>query len=60
MKFVTFLENQQEKVGLVWQDAIYDLTKINHNLPSTLIEILADDEFSLSQLTFYSNRNLSR
>ena len=43
MKFVTFLENQQEKVGLVWQDAIYDLTKINHNLPSTLIEILADD-----------------
>ncbi|HAD79626.1 MAG TPA: fumarylacetoacetate hydrolase, partial [Flavobacteriaceae bacterium] len=34
MKFVTFLENQQEKVGLVWQDAIYDLTKINQNLPS--------------------------
>lgn len=47
MKFVTFLENQQEKVGLVLQDAIYDLTKINSNLPATLIGILADDDSSL-------------
>lgn len=47
MKFVTFLENQQEKVGLVLQDAIYDLTKINSNLPATLISILADDDSSL-------------
>ncbi|MGU9938076.1 fumarylacetoacetate hydrolase family protein [Empedobacter brevis] len=47
MKFVTFLENQQEKVGLVLQDTIYDLTKINSNLPATLIGILADDDSSL-------------
>ncbi|MFV0217090.1 fumarylacetoacetate hydrolase family protein [Empedobacter falsenii] len=47
MKFVTFLDNQQEKVGLVWQDTVYDLTKINSNLPTTLIDILADDDFSL-------------
>ena len=47
MKFVTFLDNRQEKVGLVLQDSIYDLTQINHNLPSTLIDILADDDFSL-------------
>ena len=47
MKFVTFLENQQEKVGLVLQDAIYDLTKINSNLPATLIGILSDDDSSL-------------
>ncbi|GEM50620.1 fumarylacetoacetate hydrolase family protein [Empedobacter brevis] len=47
MKFVTFLENQQEKVGLVLQDAIYDLTKINSNIPATLIGILADDDSSL-------------
>lgn len=46
MKFVTFLDNQQEKTGLVWQDVIYDLTKINPNLPSTLTNILADDDFS--------------
>ena len=38
MKFVTFLDNNLEKIGLVDQATIYDLEKINPNLPKTLTE----------------------
>ena len=47
MKFVTFLDQKQEKVGLLIQHTLYDLTKINPALPSTLTELLADDNFSI-------------
>ena len=47
MKFVTFLENKRKKVGLVVQDSIYDIEKINPNLPQTVIEIISDEDFSL-------------
>ena len=46
MKFVTYLENKQEKIGLVYQDNIYDLNKIHPQLPKTLIQLLADSDFS--------------
>ncbi|RLZ10778.1 fumarylacetoacetate hydrolase family protein [Faecalibacter macacae] len=45
MKFVTYLEQQKEKVGLLIDDSTYDLNQINPNLPQTLTEILADSDF---------------
>ena len=46
MKFVTYLEEQTEKVGIVVDDQVYSLLEINSNLPKTITEILADSEFS--------------
>ena len=61
MKFVTFLDNNLEKIGLVDQATIYDLEKINPNLPKTLTELLADDDFSFpicQQIIHEINRGL--
>jgi fumarylacetoacetate (FAA) hydrolase len=63
MKFVTFLDQNQEKVGLIVQNETYDLSKINSQIPSTLIKILADDDFSLlicQQITHEINRGLHK
>ncbi|QTV05280.1 fumarylacetoacetate hydrolase family protein [Faecalibacter bovis] len=46
MKFVTYIEQQQEKVGLLYQDEIYDLSFINSELQKDLIQILADSDFT--------------
>ncbi|HEY4539594.1 MAG TPA: fumarylacetoacetate hydrolase family protein, partial [Faecalibacter sp.] len=46
MKFVTYVKEHQEKVGIIVNDLVYDLTQINPHLPSTLIELLADSAFS--------------
>jgi len=46
MKFVTYLDKQKEKVGILVENVTYDLQKINANLPTTLIEILKDSDFS--------------
>ena len=61
MKFVTFLDNNLEKIGLVDQATIYDLEKINPNVPKTLTELLADDDFSFpicQQIIHEINRGL--
>ena len=61
MKFVTFLDNKQEKIGLVDQATIYDLEKINSNLPKTLTDLLTDDDFSFpicQQIIHEINRGL--
>ena len=61
MKFVTFLDNNLEKIGLVDQATIYGLEKINPNLPKTLTELLADDDFSFpicQQIIHEINRGL--
>ena len=44
MKFITYLENNQEKIGLVIKDYYYDLETINPNLPKILINLLEDYE----------------
>ncbi|HEY4539593.1 MAG TPA: fumarylacetoacetate hydrolase family protein [Faecalibacter sp.] len=46
MKFVTYVKEHQEKVGIIVNDLVYDLAQINPHLPSTLIELLADSAFS--------------
>ena len=46
MKFVTYLDGQLEKVGLMVDEHVYDLMTINPNFPVTLTEILADADFS--------------
>ena len=46
MKFVTYLEDQFEKVGLIVDESVYDLQFIQPNLPSTLVEILKDSAFN--------------
>lgn len=46
MKFITYLENNQEKIGIVVQEHFYDLEKINSSLSKTLINILEDYEAS--------------
>ncbi|MEG0696950.1 MAG: fumarylacetoacetate hydrolase family protein, partial [Algoriella sp.] len=48
-------------IGLVDQATIYDLEKINPNLPKTLTELLADDDFSFpicQQIIHEINRGL--
>ena len=42
MKFITYLENNKEKIGLAIEDSYYSLEKINPNLPKSVIEILSD------------------
>ena len=51
MKFVTYLENKQEKVGLIVNNKTYDLTQINPQLPTSLTEILTDSDFSFPIIT---------
>ena len=50
MKFVTYLEKSKEKIGLIVDEKTYDLNTINPQLPTTLIEILADSDFSFPLL----------
>ncbi len=42
MKFITYLENQTEQVGLIVNQQYYCLSRINNQLPKTVINILAD------------------
>lgn len=46
MKFVTFLDRQQEKIGLLVEDTTYCLQTICSQLPTSLTELLATSEFN--------------
>ena len=45
MKFITFIDQHEEKVGIVLNDDFYNLSVINPNLPLKLIDILKDSDF---------------
>lgn len=46
MKFVTYIDNQTEKVGIIVDEQVYSLPKINPHLPTSVAEILVDADFS--------------
>lgn len=52
MKFVTFLDKMQEKVGIIVDNTTFDLQQINPNLPKTLTEMLKDSDFSFPMIEF--------
>ena len=50
MKFITYLENNKEKIGLAIEDSYYSLEKINPNLPKSVVEILSDYDANIPLL----------